>query len=126
MLILSEDIIVLLSRRGNRIMVNEHELITHLEAQFKLPVVVVSNEEHNFEDQVNIIKDAKVVVGMHGSILAMIMFCKRGTVIIEMYPFAVPSSNYTPYKILSEMDGMNFNIQSMGGTLTTYILTARI
>lgn len=72
-----------------------------------MDLVVVSNEEYEFEEQVNIIKDAKIVVGMHGSILAMIMFCKIGTVIIEMYPFAVPSDNYTPYKTLSGLDGMN-------------------
>jgi hypothetical protein len=35
------------------------------------------------------------------------MFCRRGTVVIEMFPFAVPSEHYTPYKTMSELPGMD-------------------
>ncbi|KAJ3196128.1 Protein O-linked-mannose beta-1,4-N-acetylglucosaminyltransferase 2 [Dinochytrium kinnereticum] len=34
------------------------------------------------------------------------MFCRRGTVMIEMFPYAVPSDHYTPYKTMSELPGM--------------------
>lgn len=102
----------MLVRKGNRLIVNEDLLTVHLEQKFRMKVVIVSNEEHEFEEQINIIKDAKVVVGMHGSILAMIMFCKPGTVILELFPFAVPPENYTPYKTLSKLKGMDLIYRS--------------
>ena len=47
-----------------------------------------------------------MVIGMHGSILIMTMFCRRGTVFLELFPFGVPPENYTPYKTLAGLSGM--------------------
>jgi protein O-mannose beta-1,4-N-acetylglucosaminyltransferase len=101
------DIIVILSRKGNRLILNEDELAKYLTDRFKLETIFVRNEDHTFEEQVGYLRRARIVLGMHGSILMMIMFCRRGTVIVEMFPFGVPSAHYTPYKTLSELTGMN-------------------
>lgn len=100
------DLIVILRRKSNRLILNEDELANALTEQFKLETVFVSNEDHTFENQVKYLRRARAVLAMHGSILMMIMFCRRGTVVIEMFPFAVPSQNYTPYKTLAELTGM--------------------
>lgn len=35
------------------------------------------------------------------------MFLPPGSVLLELYPFAVPSENYTPYRTMSQLPGMN-------------------
>ncbi|KAI8926950.1 hypothetical protein BC831DRAFT_454451 [Entophlyctis helioformis] len=99
-------IIAILSRKANRLILNEDELAADLKKYYRLEVVFVRNEDHSFEEQVRFMRRARVVIGMHGSILVMIMFCRRGTVVVEMYPYAVPGDHYTPYKSLSHLPGM--------------------
>ncbi|KAJ3105309.1 Protein O-linked-mannose beta-1,4-N-acetylglucosaminyltransferase 2 [Phlyctochytrium planicorne] len=101
------DLIIIMARRRNRLILNEEDLRAHLEATFKLKAIFVRNEDHTFEEQIKLMRRARVVLAMHGSILIMGIFCRRGTVIIEMFPYAVPSENYTPYKTMSELPGMN-------------------
>jgi protein O-mannose beta-1,4-N-acetylglucosaminyltransferase len=101
------NLIIILSRKANRLMLNEEELATQLTATFGYETKFVRNEDHSFEEQIKILRRARIVVGMHGSILVMAMFCRRGTVFIEMFPFAVPSEHYTPYKTMSNLPGMD-------------------
>ncbi|KAI9329335.1 hypothetical protein BDR26DRAFT_872639 [Obelidium mucronatum] len=101
------DLIIILSRTRNRLIVNEAALAEHLEKTFKHQVLLVRNEDHSLEEQIILMRRAKVVIAMHGSILIMGMFCRKGTVILELYPYAVPSKNYTPYKTMSELQGMH-------------------
>ncbi|KAI8612902.1 hypothetical protein BC830DRAFT_1067137 [Chytriomyces sp. MP71] len=100
------DLIVILSRTRNRLISNEAALAEALEKKFRHQVVFMRNEDHSFEEQIILMRRAKVVVGMHGSILIMAMFCRKGTVLIEIYPWAVPSENYTPYKTMANLHGM--------------------
>ncbi|KND03274.1 uncharacterized protein SPPG_02325 [Spizellomyces punctatus DAOM BR117] len=100
------DLIVIMGRRSNRLILNERQLKSALAAAFNLKVQVVTNEKHSFEEQVAFMRRARVVVGMHGSILVMAMFCRRGTVLLEMFPFGVPSENYTPYRTMADLPGM--------------------
>ncbi|EGF76611.1 hypothetical protein BATDEDRAFT_92595 [Batrachochytrium dendrobatidis JAM81] len=101
------DTIVVLSRKGNRLILNEEQMAKDLEKAFGYKVIFVSNEQHTFEEQIVFLRKARIVIGMHGSILVMVMFCRRGTVVIEMYPFAVPGDHYTPYKTLASLNGMD-------------------
>lgn len=101
------DLIIFFVRKRNRLILNEVEIGEALKKKYGLDVVLVSNEEHSFEAQVKYLRRARIVLGMHGSILVMIMFCRRGTVVLELFPFAVPSENYTPYKTIAELPGMD-------------------
>lgn len=47
-----------------------------------------------------------MAIGLHGSILAMAMFLPMGALLVELYPYAVPADNYTPYKTMANLDGM--------------------
>ncbi|KAJ3083428.1 Protein O-linked-mannose beta-1,4-N-acetylglucosaminyltransferase 2 [Quaeritorhiza haematococci] len=100
------DLIVILSRRGNRLILNEEELALALETEFGYKAILVRNEDHSFEEQVGFMRRARMVLGMHGSIMVMTMFCRRGTVVLEMFPFGVPPENYTPYRTLAQLPGM--------------------
>ncbi|KAJ3333387.1 Protein O-linked-mannose beta-1,4-N-acetylglucosaminyltransferase 2 [Blyttiomyces sp. JEL0837] len=101
------DLIIILSRRKNRLILNEVELAKALQEKFGYEAMFVRNEDHTFEEQIALMRRARVVLAMHGSILIMTMFCRRGTVVVELYPYAVPSAHYTPYKTLAELPGMD-------------------
>jgi hypothetical protein len=101
------DFIVIMSRKSNRLILNEEELQSKLSETFHMETVFLRNEDHSFEQQVDIMQKAKIVLSMHGSLLIMTMFCKVGTVILEMYPFGVPGDNYSPYKTLAHLRGMD-------------------
>eukprot|EP00842_Homolaphlyctis_polyrhiza_P006089 jgi/Hompol1/6481/HPOL_005013-RA len=101
------DLVVVLARLSNRLILNEAEMVQRLSQTYGYETVVVRNEELTFEQQVMYMRRARIVIAMHGSILFMVMFCRRGTVVVEMFPFAVPSKDYTPYKTLAMLAGMD-------------------
>jgi hypothetical protein len=78
------DLIVILSRKWNRLILNEKELAEHLSAKFGYKTVFLHNENQSFDDQIKVMRKARIVLAMHGSILVMAMFCRRGTIVIEM------------------------------------------
>jgi capsular polysaccharide biosynthesis protein len=65
------DLIIILSRKKNRLILNEVELAKHLKSVFKYEVKLVRNEDHTFEEQIKLMRRARVVIAMHGSILIM-------------------------------------------------------
>ena len=58
------------------------------------------------------IQRCQIVVGMHGSLLASIMFLNPGSIVIELFPYAVNPDHYTPYKTLSNLPGMQIIYKS--------------
>ena len=103
----SKEPIVVLSRLNSRLIINEEELRSTLEAKFRLRVLFLRVESHPLEEQLDVLRHARVVMGMHGSMMALTMFCNPGTIVIELFPFAIPAENYTPYKTLAGMDGVD-------------------
>lgn len=101
------DTTILLSRKSTRLIINEEELATNLKRKFGYNVIIVSNEEYTYEQQVKLLRRARIVVGMHGALLTMAAFCRRATVLVEMFPFGVPAVDYTPYKTMAELHGMD-------------------
>ncbi|KAJ1561674.1 Protein O-linked-mannose beta-1,4-N-acetylglucosaminyltransferase 2, partial [Cladochytrium tenue] len=102
------DLVVVLARRGNRLLLNEAEVAAALSVVAGgRHVVTVANEEQAFEAQVALLRRARVVVGVHGSLLGMAMFCRRGTVLVELFPFGVPAESYTPYREMASLPGMD-------------------
>ena len=87
-------------------MLNEELLSEALHKKFKLPVQFVRNEDLSFAEQIKVLRRAVIAVGMHGSLLIMGLFLPPGSILIELFPFAVPSENYTPYKTMCELKGM--------------------
>lgn len=97
--------IILFSRSRNRFIDNEQELASALEHKLGHRVVTVQMETHSFYEQVRLLSHAKLAVGMHGSLLIMSIFLPPGSALLELYPFAVPAENYTPYKTLASLRG---------------------
>ncbi|KJE89272.1 glycosyltransferase ago61, variant 3 [Capsaspora owczarzaki ATCC 30864] len=104
---LPSDIIVLFTRQRNRILINQQEFIDALQREFKMPVIAMGMETHNFAQQVMLLKRAKIAIGLHGSMLIMAAFMPVQSILIELFPYAVPSENYTPYKTLVSFPDMH-------------------
>lgn len=101
------DGIAIFSRTRDRLILNEVELKDSLSNRFKMPAQFLRMENHSFRAQVEILSTTKIAIGMHGSMLIMGMFLPRSSILIELYPYAVPGDNYTPYRTMSKLPGMD-------------------
>lgn len=72
------NLIIILSRTQNRLILNEEDLRRKLSAEYGFEAIFVRNEDHTFEEQIAFLRRARIVLAMHGSILVMTMFCRRG------------------------------------------------
>lgn len=75
---------IIISRKyaQGRKVINENELISSLEPYgFKSYIL----ERMTFDEQLSLFSDASIVVGPHGAGLSNILFCKPGTIIVELY-----------------------------------------
>lgn len=111
-----EAYIAIFSRRQDRLIVNENDMAAQLQAYYGLPVVFIRNEDMSFEEQVRLLRRAVIGIGMHGSLLVMGMFMPPGAVLIELYPYAVPADNYTPYNTMARLHGMEMVYRSWTNT----------
>lgn len=106
----SDDrIIVLLSRRYNRLILNEIDLTFALAQNFHQKVVTVAMETHSLQDMIYLVSKSSILLGMHGSLLTLAMFLPQGSTIVELFPYAINPVHYTPYKTLANLRGMDVN-----------------
>lgn len=98
---------VLLSRRENRLILNEAELSQNIARKFNVKVIHVSRESHTLSEIIALVSMAQGIVGMHGALMSLALFLKPGCVVIELFPFGVNPNHYTPYRTLANIPGMN-------------------
>ena len=84
-----------------RQLINEEEVIQALGEKFE----IVEPSELPLEKQFLLFSEAKFVVGIHGSNLTNIVFCKQGTVVLEISA-GLPQNHF---KRISEEAGFNFH-----------------
>jgi protein O-mannose beta-1,4-N-acetylglucosaminyltransferase len=104
--------ITFFSRQIDRVVVNESEVIRELQDRYGLPVKTVRMEDMHLGQQAAILRSTAIAVGVHGSALILSIFLPPGAILIELFPYAVPAENYTPYKTLSELRGMRIAYRS--------------
>ena len=61
-----------------------------------MELVVLRMETATFAEQAVAVSRSSIVLGMHGSALIMAAFLRRGSILVELFPFGVPVENYTP------------------------------
>jgi protein O-mannose beta-1,4-N-acetylglucosaminyltransferase len=104
--------IAVLSRKYNRLILNEAELILALARNLRMKVVLLSLETHSISEIISTVSSASALIGMHGSLLSLAMFLPRGSVLLELFPYAVNPAHYTPYQTLAELPGMGIHYKS--------------
>ncbi|KAL4234422.1 Protein O-linked-mannose beta-1 [Mactra antiquata] len=103
----SQEYLVLFSRRENRKILNEMELTLELVKTTGLKVLKLDYDNYTLLDLIHHVINSRGIIAMHGSLLILSVFLKPGSFVIELFPYAVNPSNYTPYKTLTELNGMN-------------------
>ncbi|KAJ3598479.1 hypothetical protein NHX12_001989 [Muraenolepis orangiensis] len=112
-----EDYIVVFSRSTTRLILNEAELIMALAQEFQMRVLTVSLEEQSFASIVQVISGASMLFSMHGAQLVTSLFLPRGAAVVELFPYAVNPEQYTPYKTLASLPGMDLQYVSWRNTM---------
>lgn len=93
--------ISIFSRTLDRLILNEKDLMSDLEKTFGLPVRLIQLEVLKFNEIIEIMSKTLISIGLHGSALIFAMFMPKGSILIEMFPYAVPGENYSPYRTLA-------------------------
>ena len=63
--------------------------------------------DFNFQKQINIFRNAKLIIGPHGAGFANLVFCKKRTKVIEIKPSNHPNS---VYETISKINKLNYNL----------------
>ena len=96
-----ESPIVLFKRHYTRRILNEMKLVLKLSSSFKCVVTTLDLEEDSIKHIINTISNAKILIGVHGAHLVTSLFLPPNAMLVELFPFGIPSENYTPYKTLA-------------------------
>ena len=81
--IVEEEVIILVQRRRNRLIVNQTELCEELR-KFR-PVLPIVFEDLSFIDQLHLCRRAGVLIGAHGAGLAHCAFMPAGSLLVEAF-----------------------------------------
>ena len=100
---IESEFIVVFSRSTTRRILNEGQLVFKLSTHFKMPVRIIQLESDSIVEIVSLLSRAFMVIGIHGAHLVTSLFMKPLSILIEIFPFAVPSARYTPFKTLAEL-----------------------
>eukprot|EP00941_MAST-03F_sp_MAST-3F-sp1_P001582 g1582.t1 len=86
---------------------NEAEIITALKAALPSSVTVLRfrGQESTLRSAVHLFSNAKVVIGIHGGAMSNLIFCKRGTTLIEV---ALAEPMYRHYMHLAAALDLNY------------------
>lgn len=97
---------VLLTRKSTRLITNEFDLTLALAQSLHMKVITMAIETHSLVDMIGTLSTATVLLGMHGSLLSLALFLPPGSILVELFPYAVNPDHYTPYKTLVSLPGM--------------------
>ncbi|KAJ8023657.1 Protein O-linked-mannose beta-1,4-N-acetylglucosaminyltransferase 2 [Holothuria leucospilota] len=98
---------VLFSRKGTRLILNEKDLSKAIAKTLDIDVIEVSMEHNSVPEIIKIISCAKFATGVHGSLLIFSMFLPQSSLLLELYPFAMNPNDYTTYRTLVSVSGMD-------------------
>ncbi|XP_022649751.1 uncharacterized protein LOC111245537 [Varroa destructor] len=93
----------LLIREFNRKILNIDQVEEKLRSELNCLVRIVSLSRYSLSELRKLISATDFLVAMHGAELALTIFLPRGSAVLEMFPYAVPSENYTPYRTLCSL-----------------------
>lgn len=98
---------IVVSRKKNRLILNEQMLVNMIETFMGLRAVVVDVGRVPLPTVIELLLEAELLVAMHGSALVLSMFMRPDSAVLEMFPYGVNPSHYTPYKTLANLPGVD-------------------
>lgn len=94
---------LIISRTKNRLITNIDELAHTVQKHTDFEPLVIDLESEPLRSVVAILRETRLLVGMHGSALILLMFLQPGSAVLEMFPYGINPDNYTPYKTLANL-----------------------
>lgn len=98
--------VVFFDRLKNRKVLNKNEVVAFVERATERKVQIYSLEDTDLIDMISIVSQCSILIGMHGALLVLSMFLSPGAIVIELFPYAIDSYIYTPYRTLCTLRGM--------------------
>ncbi|KAJ8023593.1 Protein O-linked-mannose beta-1,4-N-acetylglucosaminyltransferase 2 [Holothuria leucospilota] len=80
---------ILFSRKLNRKILNEKELVNAVSEKFNIKILELSMEANALPYIIETVSCAKLVMGIHGAMLILAMFLPPSSILLEMYPYAI-------------------------------------
>ena len=72
----------------------------------QVKVMTIDLDTYDLPDIISVVRSSAGLIGVHGSLLAVAMFLPQGSILVELFPYAVNPDHYTPYKTLCHVPGM--------------------
>lgn len=96
------NFVLVLRTSGSRRIVNEEDVVRELRQVAERDGLdfVVFRGDSSLKETIHLFSEAKVVVGAHGGGLANIVFCKPGTVVVEI---GMQETEFAEYKYISQV-----------------------
>jgi capsular polysaccharide biosynthesis protein len=92
-----------LRRTSRRRILNEEDLTPFLERH---GIEVIPDDHPDVLEQADLLREADLVIAPHGALLANLVYCKPGTVVVELLPGAFP---VICYRSLSQSLGFHYH-----------------
>lgn len=109
----SRPCISVLSRTRNRVMLNERHVTEDIAAVFPdVEVRVLRHEEMTLGEMIRVVRNSVALVGMHGALMVLSAFLPPGAVVVELFPYGISADNYTPYRTLVQLPGLDLTYRS--------------
>lgn len=103
---------VLIGRKTTRLIINDIELSNAIVHATGHKVVLAYLETDDLKQIISLVSCAELLVGVHGAHLMLALFLRQGATLLELFPYAVPPDDYTPYKSLATLPGMDIVYKS--------------
>ncbi|XP_063225927.1 protein O-linked-mannose beta-1,4-N-acetylglucosaminyltransferase 2-like [Bacillus rossius redtenbacheri] len=111
---------VLVSRKINRKILNEHFVIESVKNAVRSNFPEMSDKKfysvdltvNRTGDIVSLLAESKLLVGMHGSAMILSMFMEPGSVVIEMFPYAINASHVSAVRSLCNLKSLGLVYRS--------------
>ncbi|MFD1145342.1 glycosyltransferase family 61 protein [Larkinella insperata] len=87
-----KKIYLLRGKQAKRSLIGEERLVAMLE---KLGFTIVNPQGMTVEEQINTLREAEVVVALHGAALTNIIFCEPQTLVVELRSTHLPPEHYS-------------------------------
>ncbi|PIK38493.1 hypothetical protein BSL78_24666 [Apostichopus japonicus] len=102
-----DDFGIIFRRKTNRIIVNEDEIIRAISEEFGLKIIATSLEENSLTDLIEKASCAKLMIGVHGALLMLMIFLQPQSVVLELFPYGIIPDYKSQYKTLASLPGSN-------------------
>ena len=107
-LMCKEKPVLVITRTRIRLILNLERILSLL-TQFGLTYKTIRIENYsNFTQLVDQVKCSRFLLGIHGSGLSLASFLPPGSGVLELFPYAIDPSKYTPYRTLCERLGLHY------------------